>query len=113
MFSPAPCPVEWYTYFYLVGIVVIFSQFVERTILPAAAKVLRFLNQHRDAKEEMNVTDTLFQIIEGLTGIEPGINFMLDDVGLVSVGLPVIVRMLNDAFSKKHEPCNITHQDLI
>jgi hypothetical protein len=75
--------------------------------------VLRFLNQHRDAEEEMDVTDTLFQIIEGVTGIEPEISFTLDEVGLASVGLPVIVRMLNDAFSKKHEQCDITHQDLI
>lgn len=113
-FSPAPCPVEWYEYFYLVGLVVVFSQFVEHTLLPAVKKGLRILDRRQqDEKEEVDVTQTLFHIIEGVTGIEPEIEFSLDEVGLASVGLPVIVRMLNDAFSKKHIQCDITHQDLI
>jgi len=105
--------VEWYEYFYLVGIVVFFSRFVEHTLLPAVAKVLSFLDKRRGAEEEVDVTQTLFRIIEGVTGIEPEIEFTLNEVGLASVGLPVIVRMLNDSFSKKNVPCDITHQDLI
>ena len=112
-FSPHPCPVEWYEYFYLVGIIVAFSQFVEHTLLPAILKVFRFLDRRRGAEEDVDVTQTLFKIIEGVTGIEPEIESTLDEVGLASVGLPVIVRMLNDAFTKKHIPCDITHQDLI
>ena len=104
---------EWYEYFYLVGLVVVFSQIVEHTILPAVMNVLSFLDQQHDAEEEVDVAQTLFTIIKGVTGTKPEIKFTLNEVGLASVGLPVIVRMLNDAFSKKHEPCDITHQDLI
>ena len=37
----------------------------------------------------------------------------LDEVGLASVGIPVIVGMVNEAFSTKKEPLAVTQQDLV
>lgn len=31
-FSPGPCPVEWYEYFLIVGLVVFFSHFMDSTV---------------------------------------------------------------------------------
>lgn len=33
-FSPGPCPVEWYEYFFVVSIVVAFSSFMDNTFTP-------------------------------------------------------------------------------
>ncbi len=41
-FSPEPCPVEWYEYFFVVLIVVAFSSFMEKVFVPIGK---RFVNQ--------------------------------------------------------------------
>lgn len=58
------------------------------------------------------VTKTLYELIENMTGIEPEVDSTLDEVGLASVGIPVIVGMLNTAFSNKSSPISITTLDL-
>ena len=39
--------------------------------------------------------------------------FLSDEVGLASVGIPVIVGMLNSAFSTKKNPLSIGSSDLV
>ena len=41
-FSPAPCPVEWYEYFYIVGLVVAFSRLMD-AIEPIVSEVCKYL----------------------------------------------------------------------
>ena len=86
--------------------------------MPAAKKVYTRIKAYfrimdQEEEEEVDIRQTLFNIIERMTGIEPEMDSTLDEVGLASVGITVIVGMLNDAFSRKNEPCDVTHQDLM
>ena len=38
-FSPGPCPVEWYEYFFIVSIVVAFSSFMDNTFTPGLKNI--------------------------------------------------------------------------
>jgi hypothetical protein len=48
-----------------------------------------------------------------MTGIEPEMDSTLDEIGLASVGIPVIVGMINSACSTKKNPLSITSADLV
>mmetsp|Transcript_21678 Transcript_21678/g.32941 ORF Transcript_21678/g.32941 Transcript_21678/m.32941 type:complete len:114 (-) Transcript_21678:244-585(-) len=66
-----------------------------------------------EGEEEVDVAGTLCSLVEKMTGIEPEIDSTLDEVGLASVGIPVIVGMLNSAFSTKNNPLSVTSADLM
>ena len=61
----------------------------------------------------LDIGQTLCDLIEKMTGIEPEMDSTLDEVGLASVGIPVIVGMLNSAFSTKNNPISVTAADLV
>ena len=61
----------------------------------------------------LDVAATLCNLIEKMTGIEPEMDSTLDEVGLASVGIPVIVGMLNSTFSTKKNPLSISSADLV
>jgi hypothetical protein len=48
-----------------------------------------------------------------MTGIEPEMDSTLNEIGLASVGIPVIVGMLNSNFSTRKNPFSITSADLV
>ena len=120
-FSPGPCPVEWYEYIYVVGLVVAFSRFLDHSLLPwmnvawARAKelILRDGGNGEDEDDEEDIGEVLCKIIEKMTGIEPEHDSTLEECGLASVGIPVLVSLLNKAFSKKDKPLGITAAHLI
>ncbi len=116
-FSPKPCPVEWYEYFYVVGLVVIFSSLMTR-IEPIVGDGLSFLKslvitRSNDDEEEEDTAEILREIIEGMTGIEIELDWTLEECGLASVGVPVLVGLLNKTFSKRSRALTITVADLI
>jgi len=116
-FSPGPCPVEWYEYFYVVGLVVFFSKFMDNQFMPfmtylyASAK--NWFKTDEDDDEEEDIGETLCNIIEKMTGIEPELDSTLEECGLASVGIPVIVSLLNKSFSKKDKALGIITADLV
>jgi len=115
-FSPGPCPVEWYEYFYVVSIVVAFSHFMDNTFTPklkALGARMTGLIKGDAEEEDVDIGETLCGLIEKMTGIEPEMDSTLDEVGLASVGIPVIVGMLNSAFSTKRNPVSVTSADLV
>lgn len=115
-FSPGPCPVEWYEYFFVVSIVVAFSNFMDNTFTPglkAIGEKLMGLIKGGEEEVEIDIAETLCGLIEKMTGIEPEMDSTLDEVGLASVGIPVIVGMLNSAFSTKKNPLSISSADLV
>ena len=66
--------------------------------------------------EESDDEDTgklLAEIIEGMTGIEPLMEYTLEECGLASIGVPVLVNLLNKNFSTKQRRLNITASDLV
>lgn len=60
-----------------------------------------------------DIGKALCGFIENMTGIEPEMDSTLDEVGLASVGIPVIVGMLNSQFSTKKNPLSISSADLV
>lgn len=71
------------------------------------------LLSRKKEEEDVDIKAALCGIIEKMTGIEPDLDSTLDECGLASVGVPVIVNLLNENFSKKNKPLGITAQDVV
>jgi len=116
-FSPGPCPVEWYEYFYVVSIVVAFSHFMDNTftgmLKNGFSALMTKIHGEPEEDENIDISVVLLGLIEKMTGIEPELDSTLDEVGLASVGIPVIVGMLNSTFSTKKFPISISGADLV
>jgi hypothetical protein len=115
-FSPQPCPVEWYEYFLVVGLVVAWSNImfgfepVVTTVLNWVLNLFRSQTDDHpagDGEEEMSL-EVLKDIIEGMTGIEPESDYTLEECGLASIGMPALVALLNKNFSKGNRQVTVT-----
>jgi len=113
-FSPSPCPVEWYEFFYVVGLTVAFSSLMNNTAQPLMSAVLEFFNVLIFGENELEVDmeEALLEAIEDMTGFEPELDWNLGQCGLSSVGLPLLAARLSKAFSTKTAPLNITTASL-
>lgn len=115
-FSPGPCPVEWYEYFFVVGLVISFSRFMDNQFMPFVSNLYTLAKDMildpEDEKDEV-IGEVLCNIIENMTGIEPELDSTLEECGLASVGIPVMVGLLNKTFSKKGKALGITATNLI
>jgi hypothetical protein len=118
-FSPDPCPVEWYEYFFVVGLVVGWSQLMmvlEPLVLGDGLDLVKpfFTGTEAESDEEVDSTKVLCDIVEGMTGIEPLADWTLEECDLASIGVPVLVSLLNKAFSTKgNKAFVISARDLI
>lgn len=105
-FSPSPVPVEWYEYLYLVTLTVWFSALVNATALPLANTVLTFMTElliGTTPVKELNVEETLIDILEDMTGLAPQPSWTLEQCGLASLGLPQLAQKLQNSFSTKYQ----------
>ena len=66
-----------------------------------------------EENDDENTAELLAEVIEGMTGIEPLIDYSLEACGLASVGVPILVNLLNKKFSTKQRRLNITASDLV
>jgi len=115
-FSPEACPVEWYEYPLVVGLVVVFSRFMDSTIQPivsAGFTTIMTCIKGEEEEEDVDTSDVLLDIIESMTGILPELDYTLDECGLASIGIPLLVVLLNKNFSTKNLTLEITPADLI
>jgi len=115
-FSPNPVPVEWYEYPFLVGLTVSFSSMMN-ILLPsivdiASSWVRTILGQNGD-DEDIDTEKLMIGIIEKMTGIEPKVDWSLEECGLASVGIPVIVGMINKAFSARSKKVSLSAAELV
>lgn len=103
-FSPQPVPVEWYEYFYVVGLVVLFAkavQPIEPVLKRGFARVGGFL-MGGAASGQAVAQDTLSRvlgIVERETGMEAKPEWHLEECGLASLGVVRFTAALQDAFS--------------
>lgn len=114
-FSPDPCPVEWYEYFYLVVLIVGFSSLMNSTAEPLMSAIINFIKAliyGVDDSEEIDVEKTLIDAIEDMSGFAPELDWTLDQCGLSSLGLPQLASRLNKIFASKSNPVNITPAQL-
>ena len=115
-FSPSPCPVEWYEYFLVVGLVVGFSAFVTNILWPAIVTVwdawkdglLSFRRSgnesHARKSDDLNIETIVCESIEKITGIEAStssLELSLGEVGLGSIGAPVLAAMITKELSSR------------
>mmetsp|Transcript_4011 Transcript_4011/g.6002 ORF Transcript_4011/g.6002 Transcript_4011/m.6002 type:complete len:875 (-) Transcript_4011:291-2915(-) len=104
-FSPQPCPVNWYEYLTIVGLVVAWSRLMFNLepilvrIIDLICKVTRVSRNGGEEEEEKDTMQVMKDIIEGMTGIEPDMDYTLEECGLASIGLPALVALLNKRFS--------------
>jgi len=115
-FSPEACPVEWYEYPLVVGLVVVFSRFMDSTVQPmisAGFSAIMACIKGEEEEEDVDTSDVLLGIIENMTGIQPELDYTLDECGLASIGIPVLVALLNKNFSTSSLTLDITPADLI
>ena len=66
-----------------------------------------------ETEEEVDTGNLLREVIEGMTGIEPMLDYTLDECGLASIGIPVLVGLLNKNFSSKVRKMNMQASDLV
>lgn len=115
-FSPSPVPVEWYEYFFLVILTVGFSALMNVTAMPVVnaflANVQIFFGNQSSNKETISTQDAVAEAIEDMTGLNPELDWTLDQCGLSSVGLPQLAKRLQTAISTKHEPIAISSASL-
>ena len=105
-FSPQPLPVEWYEYFYIVGLVVLFAK-VLRPIEPTLRNGFHFIvKSFKDFlgtdKSDTTTKDTLTSIlliVERITGMEAKPEWSLEGCGLASLGVVQFVNTLETEFS--------------
>ena len=63
--------------------------------------------------DDEDTSEVLRGIIEGITRIEPSMDFTLEECELAYVGVPVLVTLLNKNFSTNKNKVNITAVDLV
>jgi len=117
-FSPGPCPTEWYEYFYIVGLVVAWSNLMNEVVEPALSNAFEWVarcgkNQEIEDEEEEETATVLIKIIEGMTGIEPELDYTLEECGLASIGVPALVTLMNKQFSKGKRKVSVDATSLV
>lgn len=119
-FSPQPVPVEWYEYFYVVGLVVIFAKAVQ----PLDPLMRRGWNRcvallqsiKRDANEVAETKDTttrILEIVQRTTGMEVNPDWSLEDCGLASLGVVQFANTLELEFSQSDNKIRLSVPDIM
>ena len=79
----------------------------------AAVSNLKGIFVQAEESDDEDTAKLLAEIIEGMTGIEPLMDYTLEECGLASIGVPVLVNLLNKNFSTKKRRLNVTASDLV
>jgi hypothetical protein len=109
-FSPQPLPVAWYEFFFVVGLVTCFSAAADRLLTtPLTVMWVKFINFFQNiiwpgsvhtkgaAGGQLPAEERVIGAVAALTGVAERISLddSFDEIGLVSVGLPVLVGLIN------------------
>merc|ERR1712086_305984 len=95
---------------------VYFSRFMDSQCMPFMSELYALAKvfvKGEDDEEDEDIVEVLCNIIEKMTGIEPESDSTLEECGLASVGIPVMVALLNKTFSTKGKVLGITATDLV
>ena len=114
-FSPDPCPVEWYEYFYVVMLVLGFSSLMNTYVAPAINTVGKLYKEvvYGVDEDKKDVETILKEAIVDMSGIEPILlSYTLDQCSLNSMGFPQLASNLQSSFAQKKLPIAISASDL-
>jgi len=98
-FSPKPVPVAWYEFFFVVMLTTLFSALCNATLLaPLTTLWIRFVRlcTRRGGAGGVSAHEIMAEAVMELTGEDQfALEATLGEVGLGSVGLPMLVGLLN------------------
>lgn len=105
-FSPEPVPVEWYEYFYVVGLVVIFAKLIQpletllRHLLSKIAQRIKLIRHPLEhGRPVIETSEVVLKTAEKISGLEVNRELSLNDNGLASLGIVRFVSALESEFS--------------
>ncbi|MDR6232423.1 AMP-binding protein [Pseudomonas oryzihabitans] len=116
-FSPQSVPVEWYEYFYVVGLVVMFGKLVQpldqliRRGFSFGLTSLKGIKVNAGASED--TLTVILQMVQRTTGMEAKPEWRLEDCGLASLGVVQFTNALCAEFSTATEKINLSVSDII
>lgn len=116
-FSPEPVPVEWYEYFYLVGLVVIFAKLIQ----PADDLLRNFmsmlLNLFKKPKDKqvvaIDTAEIVLDIATKISGLEVDRELSLNDNGLASLGVVRFISEVEKRLSTQTRHVSLPISDII
>lgn len=116
-FSPQPVPVEWYEYFYVVGLVVLFSKLVqplEPTLRRSFNFVANTIRGTATGKQLAKDTTTeILLIVQRVTGLEAQPDWSLAECGLASLGIVQFTNTLESEFSTPDHKIRLPVPDIV
>ncbi|CAI1858233.1 AMP-binding protein [Serratia fonticola] len=122
-FSPQPVPVEWYEYFYVVGLVVLFAKVIQPVdpllrrafgYLTDSMKDRKAVNSGGTAlKPERDPTARILTIIYRITGMEVKPEWNLEECGLASLGIVQFTNALQAEFSSPSQKVSLSVADIM
>jgi len=98
-FSPHPLPVEWYAFFTIVCLTILFSNVIssfESAAHHVFKNVKEFFGRRVDIEEA--TSEVVCNLIESMTDIEPEEEWSLKECGLGSNSMPALTRKINRGF---------------
>merc|ERR1712232_582862 len=102
-FSPNPLPVSWPETILLIGITILFSKLVTKYLDTRLArlwlKLMSFVFRTK-AADNLTAEELVNSVLEDLTGSRSDMDATLAEAGLASIGIPILVAMLNEAHPK-------------
>lgn len=110
-------PVEWYEYFYVVGLVVVFGKMVQ----PVERLMRHGFNLGISSLKRANVTsrpveDTMtviLQVVQRTTGMEAKPEWSLEECGLASLGVVQFTNTLRAEFSRSTQKITLSVPEIM
>ncbi|RZG99888.1 AMP-dependent synthetase [Acinetobacter pittii] len=116
-FSPEPVPVEWYEYFYLVGLVVLFAKLVQPfdSLLHNIYSKLLGIARKQKLKEQpaLDIANIVLKTATNIAGLEVSRDLGLNDNGLASLGTVRFISALETEFSSFNYNLSLSVSEVI
>lgn len=117
-FSPKPLAVEWYEYFYIVGLVVLFARAIE----PADPLIRRLVSNigtwfkgKKGATQHMaqNSLEVVLATVEKMTGLEAMPEETLEECGMASLSVMQFIGALEQSVSSRNAKVKLSIENVL
>merc|ERR1712217_694104 len=102
-FSPNPLPVSWpetvLVIALTVGVSKLISKYLDSRLTQLWMKAMSFLSGSK-ADENLTAIELVTGVLEDITGSDVDLEATLAEAGLASIGIPMVVGMMNEAHPK-------------
>lgn len=102
-FSPSPLPVSWPETFVVIVLSIVvakwFTKHVDTRLTPLWMRVVNRILGAKNS-DDLSAEELVSSVLEDITGSDVDLEATLAEAGLVSIGLPMLISMLNEAHPK-------------